>query len=280
MNELPLAIKRSIGKYEPIETEGFTLYPIQVSRYHEFLLAREAIGFVQQELPVQLMSMPLLEALFKLDMGAVEGIPPKGLFTETLLALALALRLMPNGSIEELVNQFGIVVNPDDPTQLKCLRYCVNGEEIRTITPVQYSRLRPIIAGQNGIELVSDDANPELLKAERDLALKKMPNLEVSVDQMITSASLITGTDEGDIYDWAILKLDNRLEAAKRIIDYMVCGIGESQGTKWQGGNPCPHPWFKRNKDESAALMPLEKFYGGQGVKAMQDAGAFEDDET
>lgn len=280
MNELPLAIKRSIGKYEPINTEGFTLYPIQVSRYPEFLIARDAIAFVQQELPVELMGRPLLEALFKLDMGGVEGYAPTGLFTGTLLALALALRLKTDGSIEELVNEFGIVVNPEDPTQLKCLRYCVNGEEVQSITPIQYSRLRTIIAAQNGVELVDENANPELLRAERDLALKNMPNLDISIEQMISSASLITGEDEGNIYDWAILKLDKRLEAAKRVLDYVICGVGESQGTKWKGGNPCPHPWFAKLKNDSGALISMETFYGGQGLQAMRNAGAFDDNDA
>ena len=273
MNELTLDIKKSIGKYEPIETEGLTLYPITVENYYEFLTAKPSLDFMQQTLPIELMSIPLLDAYFRIDMGLVDGIQPTGLFTQALLALALALRLMPHGKPEEQVRKFQIV--PDDvnnPTRLKHLRFVRNGEEICTITPVQFGRLRPIIAAQNGVELVSDTANPELIQAERDLAEKNAPKLNMDVESLITATALITGKDESEIYKWAILKMNNRLESAKRVIDYMVCGIGESQGTKWKGGNPAPNPWFERLNDKKAGVIPLESFSNGQGLEAVKNA--------
>ena len=273
MQELPLNIKKSIGRYDPIETDGLTLYPIKVSNYYEFLAARPSLDFMQQTLPIELMSRPLLDAYFRIDMGLVEGIKPTGLFTQALLMLSMALRLMPNGSMEEQAKRFAVI--PDDavnPTRLKCLRFVVNGEEIHTITPIQFGNLRPIIAAQNGVELYSDTANPELVQAEKDLAEKNAPKLEMSVDALIGSAALITHTDEKDIYDWPILKLHNRLESAKRVIDYIICGIGESQGTKWGGGNPVPHPWFERMRKDKPGVIPLESFSNGQGLDAVRNA--------
>lgn len=273
MQELPLNIKRSVGRYDPIEVDGLTLYPIKVSNYYEFLAARPSLDFMQQTLPIELMSIPLLDAYFRIDMGLVDEIEPTGLFTQALLMLAMALRLMPNGSFEERVRQFHVI--PDDatnPKRLKGLKFVLNGEEIHTITPVQFGYLRPIIAAQNGVELYSDTANPELIQAEKDLAEKNAPKLEMDIETLISSAALITHTDEKDIYDWPILKLHNRLESAKRILDYVVCGIGESQGTKWGGGNPVPHPWFERKKKENVGVIPLESFSNGQGLDAVRNA--------
>lgn len=273
MTELPLNIQKSIGKYDPIEAEGLTLYPIKVSNYYEFLAARPSLDFMQQTLPIELMSIPLLDAYFQIDIGLVDGVKATGLFTQALLMLAMALRLMPNGSPEEQVRRFQVV--PDDatnPKRLKCLRFVLNGEEIHTITPIQFGILRPIIAAQNGVELQSDTANPELIQAEKDLAEKNAPKLEMSVKTLISSAALITHTDEKDIYDWPILKLHNRLESAKRVIDYIICGIGESQGTKWGGGNPVPHPWFERMRKEKVGVIPLESFSNGQGLDAVRNA--------
>ena len=272
MSELPLNIQRLIGKYEPIETEGLTLYPIKVESYYEFLVAKQALDFMQQSLPVKLMSIPLLEAYFKLDTGQVEGREPSGLFMSAILALSLALRLKPTGTIEEQIKQFQIIQDPKDPTRLKHLRCVKSGEEIITITPVQFQKLRPIIAAQNGIELYSDMANPELVQAEQDLANAKAPNLDMSIEALVSAAALIAKVEEKEIYEWPILKMNRRLESAKRIIDYIICGIGESQGTSWKGGNPFPHPWFERKTESNGGLMALDKFANGQGLKAIQDA--------
>ena len=271
MPELPLHIRKSIAKDEPIEIDGLTLYPIKVEEYYEFLVARPAIEFMQQRLPVALMSDPLLTAYFKIDSGQVEGMGQTGLFTSALLALALALRLKPGQEPEERIKAFQIVADPNNQTRLKHLRFLKNGEEMVVITPVVFQKIRPIIASQNGIELRSDLDNPELVDAENDLA-SKSSNLDMSVEALVTAASLVSGKDEREIYDWSILKLHRRLQAAKRAMDYMICGIGESQGTKWKNGNPTPHPWFGRMKEGNAGLIPVESFAGGQGVNAINEA--------
>jgi len=273
MQELPLNIKQSIGKYEPIEAEGLTLYPIKVENYYEFLTAKPSIDFMQQSLPIELISIPLLDAYFRIDMGLVDGMEPNGMFSCALLFLSLALRLMPHGSMEEQIGRFNIVPdNVADPKALKQIKFVLNGEEIHTITPIQFGNLRPILAAQNGIELISEAANPELIQAERDLADNNAPKVDADLDSLITAAAIISNVEEKEIYDWAILKLHKRLDTARRIIDYIVCGIGESQGTKWVGGNPAPHPWFEKANNKKAGVIALESFANGQGLSAVQNA--------
>lgn len=272
MAELPLNIKKSIAKYEPIEVDGLTLHPIKVENYYEFLAARPSLDFMQQRLPVQLMSEPILSAFFKLDSGFIEGVEPTGLFMGAILALALALRLRPEGSVEEQIKMFQIIVDPKDNSRLKHLRFMKDGEELTTITPITFQRIRPIIAAQNGLELPDDMANPELVDAENDLAEQRAPKLDMSIEAFVNAASMVARVDEKEVYDWPILKLHKRLNTAKRILDYIVCGIGETQGTKWKGGNPHPSPWFDRQKIGNDALMPIESFANGQGVGAVRDA--------
>lgn len=271
MKELPLNIQRSIGRYEPIETEGLTLYPFRVENYYEYLAARPALDFMQQSLPVRLMSVPLLEAYFRIDTGQEQDVKPNGLFMSALLALSLALRLMPQGTIEEQIRKINPIVDNSDPPRLKHLKFIKDGTEVMTITPVQFQRLRPIIAAQNGITLESETANPELVQADRDLAEAKAPKLDASLEALVSASSLVTGCDESEVYQWAILKMNNRLSSAKRILDYVVCGIGESQGTKWKGGNPYPHPWFNRLNEKKTGLVAIEDFAGGQGVSAINN---------
>ena len=271
MNELPLNIKQKIGKYEPIEIEGLVLYPIRVSEYYEFLAARPAIEFMQQRLPVALISEPLLNAYFKIDSGQVDFEKANGMFSSALLALALALRLKSGQSIEERVKSFQIVLDQNDTTRLKYLYFVKDGEEITVITPITFQTLRQIIAEQNGIELHSDLDNPELVDAENDLASKTF-SLDMKIENFITSAALIANVDETEVYEWPILKMHNKLDAARRVLDYIICGIGEAQGTTWKGGNPKPHPWFDRMKESNKGLMPIESFAGGQGLQAVKEA--------
>lgn len=271
--EIPLAHKRAVSRYESIKTEGLTLYPIRVSEYEEFLTARPAIEVVIQSLPVRLISLPLLEAVFRIDYEKMSaGEPMTGLFYRTLLFLALSLRLGEGEKSEDRVRMFRPVVDPSDNMKLKALYFDIDGEE-KKITPVMYHRLRPILAAQNGVELVGENANPDLLEAERDIAAQNGPQLEVSVEGLISSVAALSNIDEGEIYDWPILKLQNRQKALKRALDYVICGVGETQGTKWKGGNPYPHPFYDKVKEDSASLMSLENFAGGRGLEAIKNAG-------
>ena len=272
-NDLSFEIQKSIRKYEAIEIDGLTLYPITVDRYEEFLFARRSLDFLQQSLPVNLISVPLLDAYYRMDIQAVEkGEQGSGLFTAALLLLGLALRLTPQGDVEEILNSFQIVADRNDPSRLKCLRFMLNGEEIHQITPIQFTRLKPILAAQNGVELESTDANPELIEADHDLATKSAPDLDMSVEAMVNAVALLTGTEEDAIMDWPILKLENRLSSAKKVLDYVICGIGAAQGTSWTGGNPSPHPWFEKKKSKDGGLIAVERFANGQGLQAIRNA--------
>lgn len=271
--EIPLAYKRAVSRYDSIKTEGLTLYPIKVSEYEEYLTARPAIEIIIQSLPVRLISLPLLEAVFRIDYEKMSaGEPMTGLFYRTLLFLALSLRLGEGKKSEERVKMFRPVVDPSDPIRLKALYFEIDGEE-KKITPIMYHRLRPILAAQNGIELANENANPDLIEAERDIAELNGPKLCVSIESLVSSVAALSNIDEAAIYDWPILKLQNRQKALKRALDYIICGIGETQGTKWKGGNPYPHPFYEKERAESASLVSLDTFAGGKGLQAIENAG-------
>lgn len=278
MNELPLNMQKLINCYKPIEVEGFVLYPIIVANYAEFMVARRAIGFVIQTLPIELMSMPVLSAFYKIDFEHVlKGEEPSGLFASALTAIALALRLnQGDEGVVGMLKRMTIITDQDDQTKLKSINFTLDGIEEKSITPVQFAKMRQIIAAQNGIKLASDLDNPELLQAEEDLADANAPKLEYRTENLVYAAAALTGKDEEEIYGWPILKLTNRLASFRRILDFLVCGIGETQGTSWKGGNPHPHPWLDKKTGLSAALMPMGDFMGGAGYQAMQDAGALQ----
>lgn len=271
MNDLPRPIQQKINRYEPVETDGITLYPIRVEEYEDFLLAKPALEFLQQSLPVALMSVPILQAYYAMDIESVfDEQAPTGLLGSTLLLLALALRLGEGEEPEKRIRRFRIVPYPNDTKRLRMIAFSTDGEEINTMTPAMFQRWKPIIAAQNGVELLPDDANPELVQAEKDVLRKRSLNLDTNMESLVCGVATLSGAEEADIYSWPILKLQNRQNAIKRAMDYLICGVGESQGTKWKLGNPCPHPFFDRVKEGSLGAIGLDSYLGGAGAEAVR----------
>ena len=80
MKELPISIQQKIDRYQPVTVGDFTLYPVTVEKSRLFSMARPALEFAQQSLPVALLNVPILDAFYKLELqsaeqsGAVTGI--------------------------------------------------------------------------------------------------------------------------------------------------------------------------------------------------------------
>lgn len=270
-NDLPRDIQQKIRRYEPIETDGITLYPVRVEEYEDFLLARPALDFLQQSLPVALMSVPILQAYYAMDLeSAMDGQKTTGLLGRSLLLLALALRLGEGEDAQERIRRLKVVPYPNDVKRLRGIAFTPDGEELVTVTPAMFQRWKPILAAQNGIELLPDDANPELVQAEKDVLSRNSLNLKASLEELVDAVAALSGREEAEIYSWPILKLQNRQSALKRTMDYIICGVGEAMGTKWRHGNPSPHPFFEREKEGSAGLIGLDRYLGGAGAEAVR----------
>lgn len=259
--ELSRNIKRAADRYEPVETAGLTLWPIRVCEQEEFERARPAIDVIQQALPVRYAVMPLLTAYWAMDLESMErGEEPVGLFNRALAFLALALRLGEGRSLSDRIRLFHVKLSPENTMDLKGICFTWNGEEEITITPVQFQRLRAILAYQNGIELTDEDANPDLLEAEAELARRNGPKLRRDPAGLLSSIALFTGCEETEMDEWPLLKLKRRQEAIQRAADYLICGISEGNGVKWKGGNPVPHLFYDREREDAGAMTPLSQF--------------------
>lgn len=268
MTEIPLQYRTAIDTYQPVDFEGITLYPILVRDYEAFGNARPAIDFLQQSLPVRYISMPLLSAYYAMDVeNRAEGKPSDGMFLRALVFLILALRHRTDLSLDERLRDFfqGIYTSADNPAVLKEIRFEQDGEE-HAITPVLFQRMRPILAAQNGIKLHSDDATPELVEAEIDLAEQNGPELDINIYTLVSSLGTLTNTEETEIYDWPILKMNRRREALERVLQYLVCGIYAANGAAFKGGNPVPSPFFDRKSQDTGATVDMAAFTKGTPV--------------
>lgn len=247
MNGLPMNISKLAARYEPILYDGFWLCPVRVKNYEEFAICRPALEVMHQSLNIKYMRMPLLSALYAMDYEAVvQHQQPTGLFSRAILALALSMRLGEGQEMDERLKRFELVAERTEPGKLIKLRFTADDGQQKEILPAQYAHLRRIIAAQNGVPVESDDANPDIVKAKK-MAMQGGVSLNYSVDDLISAVASLSGIEEREIDEWAILKLQKRTETYKRILDYLVCGFGEMSGTTWKSGNPVPHPFFSRD---------------------------------
>ena len=278
MKEIPAKYLKAIRRYQPVEIDGVLLHPVTVDEYEAYNIARPAIEFMQQSLPVAYMSMPLLQAYYAIDIDGIasggESQLPTGMFARAMLFLALSLHIGEGESPENRIRHFKIRVPHNDGRQLVSLTFTIDGEEFYDITPVKFQRWLPILAAQNGIVLHDETENPELLEADAFLRSKNAPELEINIESLVSGVASLSNAEEADIYGWPILKLYNRQKALNRVLDYVICGIGEAQGTKWKRGNPVPNPFFSRIRNESAAMVSLDDFAGGGAKDAIAATGA------
>lgn len=271
MSDIPTKYLRSIRRYEPVTTEGLTLYPVLADEYEAYLLAKSAIEFMHQSLPMALLNMPILQAYYYLDTQSVKDEQlPTGLMSRAVLFLALSLRIGQELPVEKRIGLFRPRVDVRTG-RLKSLLFTPDGEEICEITPAMFERMRPILAAQNGLTIPEKDANPELVEAENEINRQKAPELDWTLESLISSVALLSNADEAELYQWPIAKLQDRQRAIHRALDYLICGIGEAQGTKWKKGNPTPSPFFDRKKEGSAAKVALTDFAGGAALNAVRE---------
>lgn len=276
--EIPFEYQEAINTYEPIIFEGIRLFPLEVREYEQFLIARPAISFVQQSLPVRYLSMPLLSAYYAMEFSnQEEGRESDGMFARALLFLALSMRLYQGQTVKQKVQEMAkrILVAKDNPSVLKGIVVEQGGKEHK-ITPILFQRMRQILAEQNGIKLESEDANPELLEAERDIAEANGHKLDYSISSLVTAVATFDKCEERDVYGWPILKLERRRQAYERLFDYFIFGIAAASGTRFKGGNPVPSAFFDRAEKESTALVDMSSVVGtnqvsiGQGLPTQE----------
>ena len=253
-----MQIQKAAARYKAIESGGLTLYPVLVREYDEFLVARPAIEVMHQSLPVAMLRVPLLSALYQMDYeAALSGQPMTGLFSRALLGLALSLRLGEGLEQGKRMGLFSIIVDPNNPARLTGLRFSGESGETKEISPVQFAKLRQIIAAQNGVKIESDKANPDIVRAEKIMHSAGNVPLDANAEDWISAISALSGSSEEEIDEWPILKFQRRSESYQRILSYVICGVGECSGTTWKDGNPTPHPFFGRLKNGNGVLSEM-----------------------
>jgi hypothetical protein len=235
---------------EPIERYGLKFYPITMEHYEEWNACKGVLTLRMSTLPALYGAMPYLEALFAMDMDAMEKCENSaGMLSRFFTLMCLSMRIPP----ENITQYFQFAVRSNGEKELVTVRVTV-GEIQTTITPSQFNVVRQTIADLNGIELPDESENAELVQAENDLRNKQAENLNYSLRGMIAAVARDNHVAMKDVLDWTILEFDARREAGTRDRYFAFSRNMSAYGGKWKGDDPYPS-WIFNRAHESTALI-------------------------
>ena len=250
------AAQNAALKGKAILCNGLFLWAINMSGYEEWSQYKSVWMTRQSKFPVSCIALPFLEALFELDMDAIDRSgKPAGLIYNIMYVLGIVTRLGSN-SVSN-----GTIYLKADEEKRKFLSISVKtaaGEV--DITPEAFHEIRRNVLWMNGEDVPDESENDELLEAEKFLSERSVPPLKYDLLDLEASVGLAYGCRVKDVMDWSILEFETCRRAVQRDRKHMICGIGETNGCKWESGNPYPSWCFDREQTTSSALIAGNQF--------------------
>ena len=159
-----------IRQGKPIEELGLKFYPIQMCHYEEFLMCKDALTLRLSTLPVKYAIKDYLNAIFALEIDSVKAKSENvGLFTRVITLFMLSLRI--ESSIKDFIEK-QIMFRQVSKDDFEIDRIVMTQENKTVeIKSIDFStKLRKLIAEQNGVELPEEDLNTDLVKGQEELA--------------------------------------------------------------------------------------------------------------
>lgn len=250
------ARKAALGG-KAIEIQGLKFRGIPMGRYEEWAGCKNVWLARQSTFPVFCITLPFLDALWALDMNAIEQVgKPAGLIYRIMYGIGLAM-----GLNDDCVRDGHIGVKIDEQEK-RLTAITVQSESGKTIeiTASTFNTIRKVVAWMQGDEAPDESLNDELLETERELAGRNAPNLHYDMMDLAASVALNCGKRIKDIMEWPILEFEFMRRAVDRSKKNLICSIGETNGCKWDSGNPYPSWCFDKEKTGSDALISAAKF--------------------
>lgn len=256
-------IESKIRRGLPLTWRGLKFYPIKMERYEEFLYSRSVLAIRMtslSNLSFEYLSMPFLSAMWAIDYDTLIGAGSSiGFFDRILKFLYLSLRL--EYKKEDAIKT--VYFEPNNPRILNRIVVTQDGNAVE-ITPDDFDiDIRPLLAKQNGVELPDESDNPDLVRAEEDLAAKAERELKVDINTLIASVAYQSYISEKELDDWTVFEFERRRQAIDRGKRFEMFGQAELTGmVKFSKGNPFPSWCFDKNENGTAALISFGEMRG------------------
>lgn len=257
-----------IRQGKPVNCLGLTFYPIQMCHYELFLMCKSALSVRLSTLPVKYAIKDYINAIFSLEIdSSKEGREIGGIFSRIITLLKLSLRIDNFGGKSFFKDN--VIFRKVNKNEIEIDRFILTQDKKTVeISALDFStKIRSLIAKQNGIELPDENDSADLVRAQEEMnKLRRSPiKLNQSNDSLISSVAYNSRVREKEIYDWTILEFENRKNAIERDKNYMLYAQAEMSGmVTFKNGNPYPS-WCYDAIDESAGTMSLSKLQQQNG---------------
>lgn len=248
-------------KNEPVECNGIRLYPITMAHYEEWQRCKGVLTLRMSTLPALYAVMPYLGALYAMD---TDTFKENGKAVGFMGTISYILCLSMNIPVECAPKLLTLVRDAKDERKLTSV--IIKAADITVTIPVhKFNAIRETIAKLNGEELPNEAENPDLIQAQNDINANKRPKLKYNSCDMIASVALQFGIRQSSVLEWTIREFESAKRAIVRDKGYETCGIAESNGTTWKGGNPYPSWMLDREEDIGGGFMSEADMLGKLG---------------
>nr|DAF90886.1 MAG TPA: hypothetical protein [Siphoviridae sp. ctnMR5] len=240
-NQKKIGRETAIRQGKPIELLNLIFYPIKMSHYEQFLDAKNALTLRLGSLPVKYQAKDFINAIWSLEIDSVRQSQKKvGILERVFRFLSMSLRI--DFDVKQIFDWITLTQNSNGDTAIEAIKVTQDGKVV-SISPIDFSaQIRPLIAKQNGLELPDEEANIELVNAEKELQelkAKGCRNLNINTSDLIASVAYNSHVSEREIDDWTIREFENRYKAIDRDKKYKLYGQAELSGmVSFKNGNP------------------------------------------
>ena len=228
----------------PITAASLPWFPILMRDYELFLNAKPIFTLRLSTLPPSYAALDFLNAVFQMDTDFAAAGKPSVLFQTLLSLYALALRL-PREQFFSGV-RFKKTENG----------FSFEGISVGDVFLFSFflsTKIRSLIAEQNGILLPDEADNAEIMEAySQKLKTNQNQNrLHFSTDDLIASVAFQSRVRESEILsDWTVREFEARRSAIDRDKNHKIYAQAELSGfVKFKNGNPAPS-WCFDLRDE------------------------------
>lgn len=263
-----------IRQGKPVNCLGLTFYPIQMCHYELFLLCKNALAVRLSTLPVKYAIKDYVNAIFALEVdSAKENKSVGGIFGKILELWKLSLRIDDFGGEDIFKDTLRFRKTADGGLEID--RFVVTQENKTVeISAEEFStKVRNLIAMQNGIELPDENQSADLARAQEQMHELRSSGIKLnqSVDSLISSVAYLSRVRERDIDEWTVLEFENRRKSIERDKKYTLYGQAEMSGmVSFKKGNPYTS-WCYDTIDESAGTMSLSELQKQNGDIAVKE---------
>ena len=223
---------KKIRNNEAIEELGLTFYPILMRDYDEFLSCKDVIELRMASLPVKYLPHDYITALFKMEMDAVnsEDKSNRGILFKFMVMLYLSLRIdIQSTNIGETI----FYKEDNGNYELAYITITQNGETVELKPRDISSKIRPLIAEMNGLELPDEAQNLDILRDAEEA--KRFHNrgkakLKISTDDLLASVAYQNRIRIKDLNEWTVREFALNERAIARDKCYMLYTKAELSG--------------------------------------------------